>query len=76
MKKRFICVLTVVVITLGMVCFASGEDSLPVLTVSIPDNIKVEDFNTNDVTIYIEETLGRSYYSAFKCGKKTFIKKL
>ncbi len=58
MNKRLVCLIMVVLMALGMSGWAAGEGDRPVLTVSIADNIKVEDFDTNAVTKYIEETLG------------------
>lgn len=55
MKKLLSIVLALVLASGGGVAFAEGT---PVLTVAIADRTNVEDYNTNQTTLFIEETLG------------------
>ena len=58
MKKAFSLILA---LALALCCFsftASADEAPVVLTVAVSDGTNIEDFNTNEMTLYIEEKLG------------------
>lgn len=58
MKKAFSLILVLALI-LSCCCFTASADEAPiVLTVAIADGTNIEDYNTNAMTLYIEEKLG------------------
>ena len=55
--KKFLAMLLMLVLALSCVSFASADD-VPVLTVAVPDSTRNEDYNTNQMTLWMEEKLG------------------
>ena len=55
--KKSLAMLLMLVLALSCVSLASADD-VPVLTVAVPDKTNIEDYNTNQMTLCIEEKLG------------------
>ena len=55
--KKSLAMLLMLVLALSCVPLASADD-VPVLTVAVPDKTNIEDYNTNQMTLCIEEKLG------------------
>jgi len=55
--KKFIALALALVMMLSMAAFASAEDK-PVITIAVSAATNVEDFNTNNQTLLIEEAVG------------------
>ena len=58
MKKAFSLILALAMVLCCFSFTASADEAPVVLTVAIPDGTNIEDFNTNEMTLYIEEKLG------------------
>ena len=57
MRKTLSVVLALIMLLSVLTLPAYAEEKI-VLTIAIPDDIKVEDFNTNEMTLQLEELLG------------------
>ncbi|MBR6568916.1 MAG: extracellular solute-binding protein [Clostridia bacterium] len=56
---RKVCsILLVLAMLLSMLALPAYAEEKIVLTIAIPDNVKVEDYNTNEMTLQLEELLG------------------
>ena len=56
--KKTLSLLLALVLALTCLSFASADDEPVVLTMTIADKTNVEDYNTNDLTLFVEEALG------------------
>ena len=57
MRKVFSILLVVCLTLTAMVIPAMADEPIK-LTVAIPDKVNVEDYNTNELTLQIEQELG------------------
>ncbi len=56
--KKVLSLVLALALVFSCFCFASADDEPVVLTVAVADKTNIEDYNTNQMTLYIEEKLG------------------